>query len=171
MSDKRTLTTSERFEILKTELALIQATLDKYDDLIFRNRNFFITLWIASIGLAFTIKSTDVIFLAMLLSVVYWFLEGMMRHQYWYKYVERYRFLRNSLNSDEVDLSDISVYDLTNERHRESENKYLKIRKCFFKLEPSVTFMIMGISALIIWGLFHWHVLHFNFLNQVIIDR
>lgn len=159
MSEKRALTSQERFEILKTELALIQATLDKYDDLIFRNRNFFITLWIACIGLSFTIKSADVTLLAVLLSVIYWFLEGMMRHQYWYKYVERYRFLRNALNNDDIDLSDISVYDLTNERHREPGNKSKKIRKCFFKLEPSVTFLVMGLSALIIGVLLHYHVL------------
>ena len=29
----------QRLEIIKLEMGLIQATLDKYDDLIFRNRN------------------------------------------------------------------------------------------------------------------------------------
>jgi hypothetical protein len=111
MTEKRILTATERFEILKIELSLIQATLDKYDDLIFRNRNIFITLWIACIGLAFTIKSADITLLAAFLSLMYWFLEGMMRHQYWYKYVCRYRFLRDSLNKDEIDISEISVYD------------------------------------------------------------
>ena len=46
----------QRLEIIKLEMGLIQATLDKYDDLIFRNRNWFIMLWMATIGLGFTIN-------------------------------------------------------------------------------------------------------------------
>lgn len=49
----------EKLEILKVEMGLIQRTFDKYDDLIFRNRNWFITLWAGAIGLAFTIKTRE----------------------------------------------------------------------------------------------------------------
>lgn len=42
---------TQKFVIVKTELNLIQATLDKYDDLIYRGRNFFATLWLATVGL------------------------------------------------------------------------------------------------------------------------
>ena len=54
------MTKDERFEILKIELSLIQTRFDKYDDMIFRGRNAFITLWLAAIGLSFTIKSLTV---------------------------------------------------------------------------------------------------------------
>jgi hypothetical protein len=65
------MTPDQRFEILKVELGLIQATLDKYDDLIFRGRNFFLTLWLACVGLSFTIKSPPVLLLAILLSLLF----------------------------------------------------------------------------------------------------
>lgn len=126
------MTPEQRFEVLKAELGLIQATLDKYDDLIFRARNFFITLWIACIGLSFTIKAAAVPLLAVLLALLYWFLEGMMRYQYWFKYVDRYRFLRDTLNSPSFDLKSLSIYDLTNHFHRKSITKWGKFRQCFF---------------------------------------
>ena len=100
----------EKLEILKVEMGLIQGTFDKYDDLIFRNRNWFITIWVGAIGLAFTIKDPRITYLAVLAALMYWVLEGMMRHQYWYKYVIRYRTIREWLNGSESE--EISVYDL-----------------------------------------------------------
>lgn len=155
------MTPDQRFEILKTELSLIQATLDKYDDLIFRGRNFFVTLWLASLGLAFTIKSPSVPLLAIGLSMLYWFLEGMMRHQYWFKYVDRYRFLRDHINQPHFDLDDISVYDLTNHFHRIPGSAWARIRVCFLKLEPSALYGVMGAAAFVLWLLFHFKVLVF----------
>jgi hypothetical protein len=155
------MTPDQRFEILKTELSLIQATLDKYDDLIFRGRNFFITLWLASLGLSFTIKSASVPLLAAALSALYWFLEGMMRHQYWFKYVDRYRFLRGRINDPEFDLASISIYDLTNHFHRTPSTWWARVRACFFKIEPTVLYGVMGCAALVLWLLLRDMVLRF----------
>lgn len=102
----------QKLAILKVEMILIQGTFDKYDDLIFRNRNWFITIWAGAIGLAFTIKDPQITYLGVLAAILYWFLEGMMRNQYWYKYVVRYRAIRTWLN--ESSEESISVYDLTN---------------------------------------------------------
>jgi len=88
----------EQLEILKVEMSLIQGIFNKYDDLIFRNRNWFITIWVGAIGLAFTVKDPGLSFLAVLASILYGFTEGMMRHQYWCKYVVRYRAIRSWLN-------------------------------------------------------------------------
>jgi hypothetical protein len=158
---ERPVTKDERFEILKIELSLIQTRFDKYDDMIFRGRNAFITLWLAAIGLSFTIKSLTVTWLAVFLSILYWFLEGMVRHQYWYKYVDRYRFLRDSLNNPEADISRISVYDLTNKNHRSSSSRWHEIKPCFLKLEPSVLYGAMGGAALLLWLLLRLRVLNF----------
>lgn len=155
------MTPEQRFEILKTELSLIQATLDKYDDLIFRGRNFFVTLWIACVGLAFTIRSDVVPLLAVALSVLYWFLEGMIRHQYWLKYVERYRFLRDQINSATMSVAAISIYDLTNHYHPSQRTRFAKVRTCFFKLEPTLLYSVMGLAALALWGLLLIGVLYF----------
>ena len=155
------MTPEQRFEILKIELSLIQSRFDKYDDLIFRGRNLFVTLWLACLGLSFTIKSVVVPWLAVALSVLYWFLEGMMRHQYWFKYVDRYRFLRDWINKPGADISHISVYDLTNTAHRVSKSRRHQIKACFFKLEPTVLYAVMGVSAFLLWLLLRLSILTF----------
>jgi len=137
----------QRFEILKLEMGLLQATLDKYDDLIFRSRNWFITIWMGSIGLSFTIQSADIPILAIFSATLYWFIEGMMRHQYWYKYVIRYRALRDWVNSDGGDS--IAIYDLTNSLGSQPD-RWQHFYKCFFKLEPTVVYVLMGVAALIV---------------------
>ncbi|MDA0143976.1 hypothetical protein GL177_09435 [Vibrio toranzoniae] len=140
----------DRLEILKVEMTLIQGTFDKYDDLIFRNRNWFITLWAGAIGLAFTIKDPRITFLAVLAALLYWFLEGMMRHQYWYKYVIRYRAIRDWINKSEKES--ISVYDLTN-HYGQRAKKWERIKSSFFKLEPTLLGTIMVVSALVSYKL------------------
>ncbi len=136
----------EKLEILKVEMSLIQGTFDKYDDLIFRNRNWFITIWVGAIGLAFTIKDPRITYLAVLAAGLYWVLEGMMRHQYWYKYVIRYRAIREWLNDSEDEQ--ISVYDLTN-RYGKRASKWECFHNSFFKLEPTLLGVTMIVSALI----------------------
>src|SRR5690606_20735716 len=147
------MNSDQRFEILNTELSLIQATLDKYYDLIFCGRNVFVTLWMACLGLAFTIHAAVVPLLAVAVSFLYWFLEGMMRYQYWLKYVDRYRFLRDHINAPGSDIAKISVYDLTNHFHRAQQSWWSKVRACFFKAEPTILYGIMGLSAFVLWVL------------------
>ncbi|MBY6185657.1 hypothetical protein KUV89_03260 [Marinobacter hydrocarbonoclasticus] len=136
----------EKLEILKVEMGLIQGTFDKYDDLIFRNRNWFITIWAGAIGLAFTIKDPRITYLAILAAGLYWVLEGMMRHQYWYKYVIRYRAVREWLNGS--DDEEISVYDLTN-HYGKRASRWERFHNSFFKFEPTLLGVTMVVSALI----------------------
>ncbi|WP_429234976.1 hypothetical protein [Aeromonas salmonicida] len=157
---------NDKFELLKIELQLIQTTLDKYDDLIFRGRNFFITLWMSAIGLAFTIKSPTMIVTASMLAFIYWLFEGLMRFKYWIKYVDRYRFLRNEINKKDFSVENISVYDLTNHFHR-TENKSImqKISACFFKLEPTLLYLIMGGASFFIFILLHLEIITFGLIK------
>lgn len=140
----------QKLEILKIEMSLIQGTFDKYDDLIFRNRNWFITIWAGAIGLSFTIKDPEITYLGVLAVGLYWFLEGMMRNQYWYKYVVRYRAIRAWLN--ESNEESISVYDLTN-HYGARASKWETARQSFFKLEPTVLGLFMALSALVTYCL------------------
>lgn len=140
----------QKLEILKVEMSLIQGTFDKYDDLIFRNRNWFITIWAGAIGLAFTIKDPEITYLGVLAAGLYWFLEGMMRNQYWYKYVVRYRAIRAWLN--ESSEEPISVYDLTN-HYGVRASKWETAKNSFFKLEPAVLGLFMALSALVAYCL------------------
>lgn len=155
------VTENQSFEIIKIEMGLVQSTLDKYDDLIFRNRNWFITLWMATVGVVFTAKEPLFCVFATLLAFLYWFTEGMMRHQYWYKYVLRYRTLRDAFNTVGYTISDISLYDLTNhymDRHGTFKNRF---RKSFFKLEPSVIYGLMGLCSVGVWLLLNYRVIKF----------
>lgn len=136
----------EKLEILKVEMGLIQGTFDKYDDLIFRNRNWFITIWAGAIGLAFTVKDPRITLLAVLTAILYWLLEGMMRYQYWYKYVVRYRAIRKWLNESHED--EISVYDLTNHYGTRATTQE-RLRNSFLKLEPFLLGLVMATSALV----------------------
>tara|TARA_R110001599_G_C12036345_1_gene640629 strand:+ start:348 stop:803 length:456 start_codon:yes stop_codon:yes gene_type:complete len=140
----------QKLEILKVEMSLIQGTFDKYDDLIFRNRNWFITIWAGAIGLAFTIKDPQITYLGVLAAALYWLLEGMMRNQYWYKYVVRYRAIRTWLN--ESSEESISVYDLTN-HYGKRATRSETMQKSFFKLEPTVLGLFMALSALVAYCL------------------
>jgi len=140
----------QRLEILKLEMSLIQQTIDKYDDLIFRNRNWFVTIWMGTLGLAITIRSPVVPFLAAFAALLYWFTEGMMRHQYWFKYVVRYRSIREWLNSSSTES--ISIYDLTN-RYGANGDDWLRFRKSFLKLEPTIVYLLMACAALFVRSL------------------
>lgn len=152
----------QSLEIIKLEMGLIQSTLDKYDDLIFRNRNWFITLWMGTMGACFTIKEPLFPIFATLLAFLYWFTEGMMRHQYWYKYVLRYRCLRDSFNADSTQISDISLYDLTNHYMNDHRSSKDRLKKSFFKLEPSVVYGLMAFCSVAIWLLLYCNVLTFK---------
>lgn len=138
----------EKLEILKLEMDLIQGIFNKYDDLIFRNRNWFITLWSGAIGLAITTNQSFLALLGVVVSIIYWIMEGMMRYQYWYKYVVRYRAIRSWLNESEVDA--ISIYDLTNHYGTRS-NRIEKIRNSFIKPEPSLLFGLLFIGAVAVF--------------------
>ena len=137
----------DKLDILKLEMGLIQNTLDKYDDLIFRSRNWFITLWAGTIGLSFTQPKLSPLY-ALFLAILFWFFEGLMRHQYWYKYVVRYRTIRNSVNNN--DLENLSVYDMTNKFTNVNIKQSEKLFRCFLKLEPTMVYILMGISAIVV---------------------
>jgi hypothetical protein len=147
------LTDDRRFELLKVELGLIQGVFDKYDSMIFQSRNWFVTVWMATLGLAFTVHVPVLMLMAAGLSVLYWFLEGLMRHQYWYKYVIRYRALRDELNRTPPRLDAISIYDLTHKYGMPKPSEWERLRRSFGKLEPSVLYALLGFGAIVVWWL------------------
>ena len=143
-----------REELIKVEMNLLQSRFDKYDDLIFRSRNWFLTIWVAIMGITFTSKVAVLPFLAAGMSVLYWILEGLLRHQYWYKYVERYRRIRDELNKPDPDLDSLSVYDLTNKYSSAPDEKASKIVGSFFKIETVVFYVSMALLGITMGVLF-----------------
>ncbi|MCF8337917.1 MAG: hypothetical protein K9I74_08035 [Bacteroidales bacterium] len=158
------LDNKERLELLKMEMQLIQATLEKYDDLIFRNRNWFITIWMGTIGLGFTISSQILFLFAGFISILFWGTEGIMRHKYWYKYVLRYRTLRDHINKKPLDLKNISLYDLTN--HFMNIPKAKSIKKSFFKPESLLIYGALALTAIATWCLAWYDVVNFPILPK-----
>jgi hypothetical protein len=147
------LTDDRRFELLKLELELIQGVFDKYDSMIFQSRNWFVTLWMATLGLAFTAHVPVLMLIAAGLSVLYWVLEGLMRHQYWYKYVIRYRSLRDEFNRTPPHVDAISIYDLTHHYGVPKPSEWERLLRSFGKLEPSVLYTSLGLGAIGVWWL------------------
>lgn len=146
------LSEDSRFELLKLEMGLLQSTLDKYDDLIYRNRNWFITLWAALIGLSFTNKITFLPLFGIGLAIVYWLLEGVLRYKSWYKNVNRYREIRDTLNSKVFDINKISVYDLTNKYGKQEYKISEKISACFFRMEAMFLYLIMIVASIVVYS-------------------
>lgn len=146
-------------EFWKTEMQLIQGVFNKYDDMIFRSRNWFITLWLAIVGYALTQKVSQVMPFALLLPLVYWFLEGLLRYQYWYKYVVRYRAIRDHLNTNSLQNEKLSVLDLTH-HYGVSPRKRERIKASFLKLEPSILYLVFEAAATLIWVLVARNKLH-----------
>jgi hypothetical protein len=146
------MTDERRFELVKLEMGLLQGVFDKYDTMIFQSRTWFATVWMATLSLAFTARVPTLMLMAAGLAILYWILEGLMRYQYWYKYVLRYRVLRKALNEEPLRLTDISVYDLSN-HYEPKPSEWKRLRQSFGKLEPSVLYALLSVGAILIWWL------------------
>jgi len=51
----------------------------RLDDLLFKIKASFITVWVATIGWAFTVKNTRLVPLAFIVIIAFWMLEGLFR--------------------------------------------------------------------------------------------
>lgn len=110
----------ERFELLKIELQILQTRFDKYNDLIWRNRNWMVTVTLGFVGWAIAqgaLSATRpaLLWVAAVVPLVFWFNEVTLRFAYMSKYVHRYRVVRDSLNGRGDDSwQSLPVYDVTN---------------------------------------------------------
>lgn len=146
-----TITLEQRLDLLKVEMQILQTIFNKYDDMMFRSRNWFITLWAATVGLSFTIRVPTVALSSAGLALLYWFFEGNIRSQHWYKYVVRYRVLRDALNNDEISLEKVSVYDLTNHLGTTKSSWWKRIWESYGRFEPLMVYGMLGVTAVFAW--------------------
>ena len=135
------LTRDERLDILKIEMTLLQGRFDKYDDLIFRNRAWTGAILVALVGAAVSVPKPHLLWLAFGIPFVFYIIEGMWRYQYWYKYVFRYRFLRDSLKEG-TRIEEIALYDLTHHYGVRPAFKE-RFRQCFIRSEPAVFYGLL----------------------------
>lgn len=135
--------------MLVTEMQLLQSRFDKYDDLIFRNRNWMIGLVTALVGAALTLKKEKLTLLAVIVAAFFYVVEIIWRGGYWFTYVARYRFIRDALNSG-VPLDAISVYDLTNRVHGRASNAE-RFREALIRGEPAFFYLVCILGLLAVW--------------------
>ena len=70
----------DRLQILLTEMELLQGRFDKYDDLIFRNREWVITVVVALLGAALTLSLPQLGVLASWVPALFF-----LKHQYGFR--------------------------------------------------------------------------------------
>lgn len=71
MSDRSTT-----YDLLKTELELVQKQIDKYDQLSASVKAWTVTLWAASVGWSFQVKNHSMILIGVLAALAFWVLDA-----------------------------------------------------------------------------------------------
>lgn len=131
------LDSAKHFELLKIEMDLLQGIFNKYDDLIFRNRGWLIALVTALLAGSIQLHKGSLALLATCVCGLFFLLEAVWRYSYVYKYKNRYRVLRDKLNTGQ-DYQKISVYDLTGLYGTLLPKRWHRLRDGTFKVEMFV---------------------------------
>ncbi|HEY4525854.1 MAG TPA: hypothetical protein VJL32_02015 [Candidatus Paceibacterota bacterium] len=66
-----------RYDLLKTELELVQKQIDKYDHFSITTKAWAVTLWIASIGWAVQSRRQELVLLSLIVLAIFWFLDSL----------------------------------------------------------------------------------------------
>jgi uncharacterized membrane protein YqaE (UPF0057 family) len=150
------VTSKDQRNILLKEMEILQKVFDKYDDWIFKLRAGCITAVLALLSISFSKTQTDLRILAIFVPPVSWLLEGMIRWDHWYGYVERYLTISKFLNDS--NSSPIHIYDLKNYKgHKRTTCELFNqetLRASFGKIEPGL-FYILIFSLCLLSLLFH----------------
>ncbi len=142
------LTSDQRVEIIKIEMTLLQSRFDKYDDAILRSRGWLVTIVTALLGTTLTLKTPDLAVLSCVITVLFYVLEISWRMAYWYKYVDRYRLIRDTLNKQQS-IDSLPLYDLTN-HHSPKTNWFRRFVDCILWGEPLLFYVILAAGSLCI---------------------
>jgi hypothetical protein len=151
---------SDRLEILKLEMQLLQQRLAKYDELIWTVRGWAVTLTVALTSWAGTKLDEPaamvwVLRTAAIVPALFWIEEGMLRAAYVAKYIDRYRLVRSALNASPPDLELLPLYDLTS-HYAGLTPRLPRLFRSFFRLES--TFLYLVLTALPLLFMLYLHV-------------
>jgi hypothetical protein len=73
----------ERFEfqlkMLESGATQVQSQIARLDDLLFKLKASFVTVWLATVGWAMTIMSRQLLLLALIVAIAFWMFEGVFR--------------------------------------------------------------------------------------------
>lgn len=146
----------DRERALETEVQIIQSRLDKYDDLIWRNRAWLIPIWAGTIAVAITGQIPRLSIGSVVLVLISWVAECSIRFSYQLKYIDRYVTIRNALNGGSTTISDLPLYDLTNALHPRRMKKWVRFRRAVLKPEPLLFFAMLAAASLAAWKMYPW---------------
>jgi hypothetical protein len=144
---------SDRLEILKLEMQLLQQRLTKYDELISTVRGWAVTLTVALTSWAGTKLDEPaallwVLRVAAVVPALFWIEEGMLRAAYVAKYIDRYRLLRSALNDSPSDLEGLPLYDLT-AHHKGLTPRPSRLFHSFVRLEGIFLYLVLSALPLL----------------------
>jgi hypothetical protein len=144
MLDRSQIEPNDEKAILLKEMDLLQKVFDKYDDWIFKLRAACLTS-VAALSITYFKDYPNLRTLALLIPVMGWVVEGMIRWDHWYGYVERYNTIRNFLNSKEGSLY---IYDLKDYRDHGRKSlcemlTYERLRPSFLKPEVVIFYILV----------------------------
>jgi hypothetical protein len=148
-SSEHALSRSERIHLLGLEMQLLQSRFDKYDDLIFRSRGWLIVVVVATLGAGISGQNPNLAYLASAVAAFFYVVEGLWRLLYLSRFVHRYKYLRDKINSKNP-LEGLKVYDLTNELGGPKPSKWKDFRTVFLRVEPLFFYSVLCIGPLIV---------------------
>ncbi len=90
-----------QLRMLEKGASEIQTQVARLDELLFKLKASFITVWAAMIGWSFTIKSDRLIPLAFIVVIAFWMFESMFRGIQW-RFIERSRWITAFVNDHEL---------------------------------------------------------------------
>jgi uncharacterized membrane protein len=149
------MTDDKKFEILLEEIGLIQSRFDKYDDLVYRSRKWFITLWLALVGISFRpsgyLASANkyILYISLLSSLIFYLYESGVRYSF-YRFVDRYREVRSNINNG-LKIENFYLYDLSNHYRRqelsEAERRSFnnkRLKHAFVNINSVLMYLALG---------------------------
>jgi hypothetical protein len=146
MLKRSEVTDDDQRNILLKEMDILQKVFDKYDDWIFKLRAGCVTAVLALLSISFSKTQIDLRVLTAFVPLVSWLIEGMIRWDHWYGYVERYltigRFL-NDARSPEIYIYDLKNYRGNNRRDWRQLLNHATLRSSFGKIEPVVFYLVI----------------------------
>ena len=100
-----------KFDLLKTELELVQKQIDKYDNFSLTTKAWAVTLWIASIGWALQNERQELALLGLVVLAIFWFLDSLnkvFRQDYKNRRNEIAAILANVFTNNEIPVGAVS---------------------------------------------------------------
>ncbi len=120
-------------DFLIKEMDLLQSVFNKYEEWIFRSRTGLVIGLGALMSQLGTKHEADAAIIALILPILAWLVEGGIRWEHWYGFVQRHYAIRAFLNDTDGGAA-ISLYDLQNQlMPLPPDYRRRKFRGCFLK--------------------------------------